>query len=530
MKNPYLMWEGRDSRQSPPPTTLIEVPELSYGDVSSDNRLIHGDNLLALKALEQEFTGKIKCVYIDPPYNTGSAFEHYDDGLEHSLWLSLMRDRLELLAKLLRDDGSIWISIDDNEAHYLKVLCDEIFGRANFVANIIWEKRTTRENRRVFSFNHDHVLVYAKVKSAFEAVRNPLPLNQTVLDRYKNPDNDPRGPWQSVSANAQAGHATASQFYDLIAPSGVKHRPPEGRCWLYTQERMRAEIAKNNIWFGKDGKSAPRIKKFLRDAQAEDAGLTPETLWKSDDVGTNDSAKKHLLQVFDGESRFDTPKPEELIARIVEIASNSGDLILDSFLGSGTTAAVAHKLGRRWIGIELGEHANSLCATRMRKVIDGSDPGGITEAVDWKGGGGFRFFRVDQMNTTNISSTAPVSTDITLHRRPDTVSTHQTTGTVCVRTCPTLSQVRTDSAAEVDAFLLDLGEDAFAAMEAADAAVEERRKEAKASEDADWIYGLENEELVGIVEQRTAQTQRTSGEVRLRFIPIAPKQQDPDTR
>lgn len=392
-----LTWIGKDETPNLEPRILIEEPEKSYVGKKpglTDNRVIFGDNLLALKALEQEFAGRVKCIYIDPPYNTGSAFTQYDDGLEHSLWLSLMRDRLELLSKLLRDDGSIWMSIDDNEAHYLKVLCDEVFGRANFVANMIWEKRTTRENRRVFSFNHDHVLVYAKVKSEFEAARNPLPLNQTVLDRYKNPDNDPRGPWQSVSANAQAGHATASQFYDLIAPSGVKHRPPEGRCWLYTEERMRAEIAKKNIWFGKDGKSAPRIKKFLRDAQAEDAGLTPETLWKSADVGTNDSAKKHLLQVFDGESRFDTPKPEELVARIVEIASNSGDLILDSFLGSGTTAAVAHKLGRRWIGIELGDHATTCCLPRLKKVVEGKEPGGITARADWKGGGGFRFYKL----------------------------------------------------------------------------------------------------------------------------------------
>jgi adenine-specific DNA-methyltransferase len=396
-----LTWIGKEERPRLEPRILLEDKALSYRAEKRvtdhdlhDNRLIHGDNLLALKALEQEFAGKVKCIYIDPPYNTGSAFAQYDDGLEHSLWLSLMRDRLELLCSLLRDDGSIWLSIDDNEAHYLKVLCDEVFGRANFVANMIWEKRTTRENRRVFSFNHDHILVYAKVKSAFEAVRNPLPLNQTVLDRYKNPDNDPRGLWQSVSANAQAGHATASQFYDLVAPSGVVHRPPEGRCWLYTEQRMRSEIAKNNIWFGKDGKSAPRIKKFLRDSQADDQGLTPETLWKADEVGTNDSAKKHLLQVFDGEGRFDTPKPEELIGRIIEIATAPGEVVLDSFLGSGTTAAVAHKLRRRWIGIELGDHATTCCLPRLKKVAEGIEPGGISERASWQGGGGFRFFNL----------------------------------------------------------------------------------------------------------------------------------------
>lgn len=396
-----LTWIGKDERPRLEPRILLEDHELSYHAekrVSNsdrfDNMLIHGDNLLALKALEHEYTERIKCIYIDPPYNTGSAFQQYDDGLEHSLWLSLIRDRLVLLRNLMRVDGSIWISIDDNEAHYLKVLCDEVFGRINFVANMIWEKRTTRENRRVFSFNHDHILVYAKSKAAFEAIRNPLPLNQTVLDRYKNPDNDPRGPWQSVSANAQAGHATASQFYVLTAPSGVRHSPPEGRAWLYTEEKMQTEISKNNIWLGKTGRSAPRIKKFLCDAQADDAGLTPETLWKSDAVGTNDSAKKHLLHIFEGESRFDTPKPEELIARIIEIASNPGDLVLDSFLGSGTTAATAHKLGRRWIGIELGAHATSCCLPRMRKVIDGKETGGISAQAGWNGGGGLRFYKL----------------------------------------------------------------------------------------------------------------------------------------
>jgi adenine-specific DNA-methyltransferase len=222
-----LTWIGKENRPRLEPRILLEDPERFYHAKHRvtdhdlfDNRLIFGDNLLALKALEQEFTGKIKCIYIDPPYNTGSAFEHYDDGIEHSIWLSLMRDRLDLLRGLLRQDGSLWISIDDNEAHYLKILCDEVFGRLNFVASMIWEKRKSRENRRVFSFNHDYILVFAKEKSAFEAVRNPVELSQEVLSRYKNPDNDPRGPWQSVSANAQAGHATPSQFYALKLPSG----------------------------------------------------------------------------------------------------------------------------------------------------------------------------------------------------------------------------------------------------------------------------------------------------------------------
>jgi adenine-specific DNA-methyltransferase len=394
-----LTWIGKDIRPRLEPRILLEDPARSHHAPHRvtdrdlfDNRLVFGDNLLALKALEQEFTGKVKCVFIDPPYNTGSAFTHYDDGLEHSIWLGLMRDRLEILRRLLADDGSLWITIDDNEAHYLKVLCDEVFGRGNFVANMIWEKRTSRENRRVFSFNHDHLLVYAKTKGEFERVRNPLGLNDEVLSRYKNPDNDARGPWQSVSANAQAGHATATQFYSLTLPSGRKLEPPKGRCWLYTLERMQQEIAAGNIWFGADGDNTPRVKKFLRDN--EDKGLTPETIWTARDVGTNDDAKKGLLQLLPDVPVFDNPKPEGLIERVIHIATNPGDLVLDSFAGSGTTGAVAHKMSRRWIMVELGEHCHTHIIPRLKKVIDGADPGGVTAATGWQGGGGFRYYRV----------------------------------------------------------------------------------------------------------------------------------------
>lgn len=394
-----LTWIGKEKRPKLEPRILLEDPEKSCharhrvtdGDIF-DNRLIFGDNLLALKALEAEFSGKVKCVFIDPPYNTGSAFTHYDDGLEHSIWLGLMRDRLEIIRRLLADDGSLWITIDDNEAHYLKVLCDEVFGRANFVANLIWEKRTSRENRRVFSFNHDHLMVYGKSKPGFERVRNPLGLNDEVLSRYKNPDNDPRGAWQSISANAQAGHATTSQFYKLRLPSGREIDPPKGRCWLYTKERMEQEISAGNIWFGTDGDNTPRIKKFLRGN--EDKGLTPETIWPAAEVGTNDDAKKGLLQILPDVPVFDNPKPETLLERVIHIATNPGDLILDSFAGSGTTGAVAHKMGRRWIMVELGEHCHTHIIPRLKKVIDGEDQGGISKAVNWQGGGGFRYYRL----------------------------------------------------------------------------------------------------------------------------------------
>jgi len=391
-----LTWIGKENRPRLEPRILLEDPERSYhaphrmseNDIF-DNRLIFGDNLLALKALEQEFAGKIKCIYIDPPYNTGSAFEFYDDGVEHSIWLSLMRDRIELLKNLLNYWGSIWISIDDNEYPYLRVLCDEIFGRLNFVCTIIWEKRKSRENRRVFSFKHDYVVVYAKDKSKFEQVRNPVPMSQEVVDRYRNPDNDPRGPWQSVAITAQAGHGTASQFYQIATPSGRRIDPPAGNCWRFTERRLQELISDNRIYFGQNGNNVPRQKKFLQ--ESEDAGLTPETIWYADDVGTNDTAKRHSNALFE-DNGFDNPKPEELLKRVLEIATNPGDIVLDSFAGSGTTGAVAHKMGRRWIMVELGEHCHTHIIPRLKKVIDGTDQGGVSKAVNWKGGGGFRYY------------------------------------------------------------------------------------------------------------------------------------------
>lgn len=394
-----LTWIGKEKTPKLEPRILLEDTSFSYhakqrhGDNDIfDNILIHGDNLLALRALEAQYAGEVKCVFIDPPYNTGSAFEHYDDGLEHSIWLGLMRDRLEILKRLMANEGSIWITIDDNEAHYLKVLCDEVFGRMNFVATIVWEKRTSRENRRVFSFKHDYVLIYAKDKTIFQEKRNSLPINDEVLARYKNPDSDPRGSWQSISANAQAGHATQSQFYTVTSPSGAKFDPPPGTCWRYSKDKMDREIAAGNIYFGKDGKGVPRIKKFLSDS--EDGGLTPETIWYAKDVGTNDSAKKHVMQAFNSKEIFDNPKPEELLQRIIQIASNPDDLVLDSFGGSGTTGAVAHKMGRRWIMVELGDHCHTHIVPRLKKVIDGEDQGGISKAVEWKGGGGFRYYNL----------------------------------------------------------------------------------------------------------------------------------------
>ncbi len=394
-----LTWIGKENRPKLEPRILVEDPAKSHhapfrtgkADVF-DNRLIFGDNLLALKALEQEFAGKIKCIYIDPPYNTGSAFTHYDDGIEHSLWLSLMRDRLEILRRLLAEDGSIWITLDDNEHAYCKVMCDELFGRENFVANIVWQKSHTRENRTDISTVHDNILVYSRERLKWQKIRNPLPASEAQLDRYSNPDNDPRGVWASLPAHAKAEKGRRqAQFYDLIAPNGKVHQPPKGTCWRYTQSRLAEMIADNRIWFGASGENAPRVKKFLSEVQA---GLVPSSIWMHAEVGTTGTAKAQLTSLFPGEVPFSTPKPEQLIERVIQIATNPGDLILDSFAGSGTTGAVAHKMGRRWIMVELGEHCHTHIIPRMKKVIDGEDKGGITEAVGWKGGGGFRYYRL----------------------------------------------------------------------------------------------------------------------------------------
>ena len=390
MQRLELTWIGKGDDPRVEPRILLHDASRDYGDPNTGNMLIHGDNLLALKALEQQFAGQIKCIYIDPPYNTGAAFEQYDDNLEHSIWLSLMRARLQILKNLLSSDGSIWISIDDNEHAYLRVLCDEVFGRDNFVTTIIWEKRKSRENRRCFSFKHDYIIVFAKNKSEFEAIRNPVPMTKEVKERYRNPDNDPRGPWQSVAITAQAGHATPSQFYVITTPSGRKLTPPAGNCWRFTAQRLQELISDGRIYFGADGNNVPRQKKFL--SENPDAGLTPETIWYADDVGTNDTAKRHSNIIFNGNG-FENPKPEELISRIIGISTNPGELVMDSFLGSGTTSAVALKMGRRFIGIELGDHCYSHCIVRLNQVIDG-DTGGISESTNWHGGGGYRFYEL----------------------------------------------------------------------------------------------------------------------------------------
>ncbi|MBS4030525.1 MAG: site-specific DNA-methyltransferase [Clostridiales bacterium] len=386
---------------------LNHVTEHSYGDSNTENMLIRGDNHLVLDILKDKLLGKIKCIYIDPPYNNQEKYTHYHDDTNHDIWLQNISKTLLKLKQLLSEDGSLWISIDDNEVHYLKVAADKVFGRKNFITTVIWQQRTSRENRKVFSNNHEYILVYARNPKAFKLSRNLLPATPEILARYKNPDNDPRGPWQSVSANVQAGHAVSNQFYELIAPNGKIHRLPNGRCWAYNKQRMNQEIAKNNIWFGKDGNGVPRIKKFLSQATL---GVTPETLWLCNEVGSNKMAKKHLLSLFPEEPVFDTPKPEQLIQRILEISTNEGDIVLDAFLGSGTTSAVAQKLNRQYIGIEVGKHIVDLAVSRMVKVIQG-EPGGISKEANWTGGGGYKFYQLeaDLLYSKNAISDSPLS-------------------------------------------------------------------------------------------------------------------------
>ncbi len=388
-----LTWIGKDKRPKLEPRILLEDPSLSYHakhrvseNDQFDNKLIFGDNLLALKALEQEYAGKVKCVFIDPPYNTGSAFTHYDDGLEHSIWLSLIRDRLEIIRSLLSDDGSLWITIDDNEAHYLKVLCDELFGRKNFVANVIWQKRTSPDIRATIGAGHDHILVYAKSLDAFKTVAKKIPKNDTQIKTYKNPDNDPRGAWVSSDYTAQGFRP--NQMYTIRTPGDVEYTPPTGTCWKNVESVFLKLVEDGRMWFGKNGKAMPRRKTFLDESE----GQTPWSWWPNSEVGHNQEAKKEINEIFGVENTFDTPKPERLLHRILHIATNPGDLVLDSFAGSGTTGAVAHKMGRRWIMIELGEHCHTHIVPRLKKVVDGEDQGGISKAVNWQGGGGFRYY------------------------------------------------------------------------------------------------------------------------------------------
>lgn len=374
MKEGYLMIKSKFI------TSRIDFPHI----------LIQGNNKAVLKAMQKNYKESIDCIYIDPPYNNGEKYKYYSDLVTHDEWIKEMKQILLLLSELLKDNGSIWISIDDAELHYLKVLCDEVFDRKCFIANIVWQQRNTRENRKIFSNNHEYILVYSKNPLEFKKRRNLLPITDDILKRYSNPDNDPRGPWQSVTANVQDGHAVASQFYEIVAPNGKRHNPPKGRCWIYNEQKMKEEIENNNIWFGKDGNGVPRVKKFMANSVQ---GIVPETLWTADFAGTNKDAKTHLqkLEIYN-KTLFETPKPEKLISRILEIATNEGDVVLDCFLGSGTTIATAHKMKRNYIGIEFNSDTCLYIEKRMERVIAG-EKGGISKCFSWKGGGAFELVK-----------------------------------------------------------------------------------------------------------------------------------------
>jgi len=384
-------WKGKSRARRIAQTvstgTLRPCPEESVHWDTTQHLFIEGDNLEVLKLLQKSYHKRVKLIYIDPPYNTGNEFIYPDkfaDNLQtyleytgqldsegrrfsvnaefggryHTNWLNMMYPRLKLSRNLLREDGAIWISIDDIEIGNLRHVCNEIFGEENFVATFIWEKRKTRENRRVFSFNHDYVVCYAREKDAFQVSRNMLPLSEEALARYKNPDNDYRGNWQSVSLNAQAGHGTAAQFYEIITPAGRKLSPPAGRCWSVTRDRLAELIADNRIYFGEEGQNAPRLKVFESEAEL---GLTPHTLWTANEVGTTDSAKRALISLFGGHSVFETPKPVDLLRRIAQISMGEKDIALDFFAGCAPLSEAILSLNgedgghRAYIAVQLPE-------------------------------------------------------------------------------------------------------------------------------------------------------------------------------
>ncbi|MDQ0255646.1 adenine-specific DNA-methyltransferase [Evansella vedderi] len=361
-----------------------------------DNLVVHGDNLKALKALLPTYAGKVKCIYIDPPYNTGNEQWIYNDNVNspmmrewlgnvvdkedlnrHDKWLCMMMPRLKLLRELLSEDGVIFVSIDDDEQHHLRMLMDEVFGSNNFITNIIWQKKFSPQNdAKYFSDMHDFIICYAKNRNDGDInhgwIRNLLPRSEEMNSRYKNPDNDPRGPWTSGDLSVK----TYSEEYDypIETPSGRIVHPPKGSCWRVSKEKLNTLIKDNRIWFGKEGKSVPRLKRFLSEVQG---GLVPGTVWLNQEVGHNQQAKQYLNQILHDKESFNTPKPVSLIKRIIQIASNEDSIILDSFAGSGSTAHAVLEQNkedngnRKFILVEMEDYADELTAERVRRVIQG---------------------------------------------------------------------------------------------------------------------------------------------------------------
>ena len=399
---PRLEWKGKDkiikSWVNVPDLLLRHEKDFSYGEENADNMLIQGDNLDALKSLLPSYKGKVKCVFIDPPYNTKQKFSHYGDKLTSTQWLEMMYPRLELLRELLAEDGSLWVIINDNEAHYLKVVMDEIFGRKNFVANVVWQRKYSPTTPgRGFAVFQDNILVFKK-SDLFKT--NLFKRNEEQLARYKHEDE--RGAWGPWLLSACGYKPSGYGEFSIKNPNtNVEYWPPVGRHWMTNRDKIETWLKEGRIYFGKDGKGAPQLKVYLSEVAN---GIMPNTWWSHKDVGISVAGKNEIKALFKGDI-FSTPKPERLIQRVLQIATNENDLVLDCFLGSGTTAAVAHKMGRRYIGVEMGEHAKTHCVTRLQKVIDG-EQGGISKDVNWQGGGGYRFYSLGDVSKTPVSGTS----------------------------------------------------------------------------------------------------------------------------
>lgn len=356
----------------------------SYGQKKTDNYLVNQNSLQFFENVGDSIQEKVKLVYIDPPYNTGKKFDHYDDEYNKEEWSSLIRNSLKELHRALRNDGSIWISIDDKRVHIVRYICDEIFGAKNFISTVIWQKKMSPSNDSKFlSDSHDYIVVYAKNKKEWKC--NLLPRTEEANSRYKNLDNDPRGVWTSSDLTVKTPNE--NNIYEIITPSGRKVLPAESRSWSVTQKKFKELVDDNRIWFGRDGNNVPRLKRFLSDVQD---GLVPKTLWLKSEVGDNNEAKKEA-KLLNGKKVFTTPKPERLLERIIYLGSNKGDIVMDSFAGSGTTGSVAHKMGRKWILIEINGVCKSHCIPRLKGVIGGNDGVGISKKIGWTGGGGFTF-------------------------------------------------------------------------------------------------------------------------------------------
>ncbi len=414
---PTLNWIGKEAvvnhHLRVPFHLLKDVPDLACGEPGSGNLIVQGDNLIALKALLPYYAGQVKCIYIDPPYNTGNESWVYNDNVNspiirewlgrtvgreaedltrHDKWLCMMYPRLSLLKRFLRPDGSIWISMDDSEIALLRALMDEIFGREMFVACNVWQKRYSRENREAIGDVHEYLLVYAMNPQRFKESRNRIPLSEEQAKIYKNTNDDPRGRWRGIPMTAQGWRP--NQMYEIVSPAGVVHRPPEGRCWSMIESEFKKLLDEGRIYFGKDGKSQPSVIRYLDEVE----GFVPWTWWPHEEVGHTDEARKEIQGLFKTQTAFDTPKPTRLLERVLQIATSPGDLVLDSFAGSGTTGHAVLNINQRspdeaprhFILVEIeAKIAREVTAERVRRVAEGymSLKGGKVDEI----GGSFRF-------------------------------------------------------------------------------------------------------------------------------------------